>query len=103
MQFDLNDSLGNKARLGVRLRLLEGVRESVHKITTQDPSNTSWQRDVWISCWKIPAAMERLGDSHAVDWWRRAYEKLSALKQSGRFVSPQDEQVLQQLRCKLNL
>lgn len=54
-------------------------------------------------CWKFAAAMERSGDASAFGWWQRAYNKLSALKQSGRFVSPQDEQVLQQLRRKLNL
>jgi len=35
--------------------------------------------------------------------WQWAFVKFSALKKSGRFVSPQDEQYLEQLRRKLNL
>jgi hypothetical protein len=74
----------------------------VERLAAADPSNACWQRDVWVSCWKTADALERSGDARAVDRWHRTYAKLSALKQCGRFVFPQDEQFLEKLRLKLN-
>ena len=46
-----------------------------------------------------PAAQD--GAGNALTEWRRAYDTLFAMKRRGRFISPQDERFLTQLRAKV--
>jgi tetratricopeptide (TPR) repeat protein len=48
-QFHLNDAIQNRARLAVRLRLLEAVHGSLGKLAAAEPSDTQWQHDLSIS------------------------------------------------------
>ena len=43
---------------------------------------------------------EKSGTGDALEWWRKAYDTLSAMKQRG-IMLPTDEQYLVQLRQKL--
>jgi hypothetical protein len=71
------------------------------RLAAADPSNAGWQRDLWVSCWRIADVLEKSGDPSAIQFWRRAYEALSGMKRKGLFVSAQDERVLEQLRQKV--
>jgi hypothetical protein len=42
--------------LGIRQRLAES-----------DPGNAEWQRDLWVSCWRVADVMEQL-DSAGRHW-----------------------------------
>lgn len=82
-QFDLNDSLENKAPLWVRLRLLECVQAALDRLCGADPSNAGWQRDLWVSHGKMAYMLERSREKGAIDWWRRALAVLSAMNAKG--------------------
>jgi tetratricopeptide (TPR) repeat protein len=62
LQFDLNDALANEARLGLRLLLLEAVRQSLERLAASDPSKTSWQRDLSVSENKVGDVLRAQGD-----------------------------------------
>ena len=148
-QFLLNDAIEHRARLAVRLRLLEAVRGSLRKLVASDPSNAQWQRDLsatqiklgyvlraqgdlggalaayraslaiaqrlaaadpsntqWqrgfcASCVHMAVILEQSGAGGALQWWRKAHETLAGMKQRGLFLSPQDEQILVQLKAKV--
>src|SRR5205085_544883 len=67
-----------------------------------DPANAAWQRDLWVSYWRLGTITEQQRGGNAGEWWRKAHDVLASMKRKGLFVSPQDEQVLVQLRNKLD-
>lgn len=71
------------------------------RLADRDPRNAEWQRDLVVSYWRMADICEETGSDEAMDWWRKAYEKLSDMKRRGLFISPQDEQYLQYLRSKV--
>ena len=71
------------------------------RLAAADPGNAGWQRDLWVSYWRIGSVAEQAGDDDAVEWWRKAVETLEGIKRRRLFMSPQDEQVLEDLRQKV--
>jgi tetratricopeptide (TPR) repeat protein len=69
------------------------------RLATADPSNAGWQRDLVVSCLRMAMMAERSGSGDALEWWRKAYETLAALKQRG-IMMPTDEPYLEWLRGK---
>src|SRR5260370_76337 len=55
-------------------------------LAAADPGNAGWQRDLWVSYWRMAGLTEQLPGGNALDWWRKAYETLSAMKQRGIFL-----------------
>ena len=81
---------------------LEAYRQSLavrQRLAAADPSNAGWQRDLWVSCWKMATMAEKSGTGDALEWWRKAYGQLSGMKQRG-IMLPTDEQYLVQLKQK---
>jgi len=70
------------------------------QLAQNDPSNAGWLRDLWVSCVKMAQVSEESKPEDAQQWWRKAYDTLSAMKARGLHLSPQDEQVLSQLKRK---
>ncbi|MEO8497931.1 MAG: hypothetical protein ABI614_22925, partial [Planctomycetota bacterium] len=68
-----------------------------------DPANAAWQRDLWVSYWRVANVLEQLGAPEAKEYWRKAHDKLADMVAKRLFVSPQDKQCLQQLTTKLRL
>jgi hypothetical protein len=79
----------------------EQQQKIAQKLAASDPSNAAWQRDLWVSCLKMAVLSEKSGTGDALEWWRKAYEVLSGMKQRGLLLSPQDEQFLALLRQKV--
>ena len=82
---------------------LAAYRQSLavsERLAAADPSNAGWQRDLWVSYWRIADMLERSGEKEAIDWWRRAYAVLSSMKAKGLFISPGDLKFLETLRRK---
>jgi tetratricopeptide (TPR) repeat protein len=71
------------------------------RLAAADPSNAVWQRDLCVSCVRMARACEQAKGQEATHWWRMAFDVLSGMKRRGLFVSAKDEQVLAQLRSKL--
>jgi hypothetical protein len=99
--FELLDALENDAPLGTRLAVVKRTNETLQQLCRQDPGNAGWQRDLWVSYWRMAAMTEQMGRGDAQPWWRKAYDVLWGMKQRGLFVSAQDEQFLAQLRAKI--
>ena len=76
------------------LALAEGIYKA-------RPDSAQAARDVWVSCWKLAQLAEATGKGDAQAWWRRAHGILAGMKQKGMFLSPQDEQVLEELGAKV--
>ncbi|HOZ22759.1 MAG TPA: hypothetical protein PLO28_13290, partial [bacterium] len=73
------------------------------KLAASDPSNSSWQRDLWVSYWRMALMSEEAKDGLASSWWRKAYDKLYSMKKSGLFISPEDEKYLAILQQKAGI
>ena len=84
--------------LGHYQRSLE-VRE---RLLVANPESAQAARDVWVSCWRMATMAERTNTSDAMKWWRRAFDILDGMKREGRFITPQDEGFLKQLREKIS-
>jgi len=70
------------------------------QLARQDPSNAHWQRNLWVSYQKMALVTERTSTDEAREWWRKAFERLSAMKKRGLFISAEDENTLEQLGQK---
>jgi hypothetical protein len=82
---------------------LKAYRESLAvraRLAAADPSNAGWQRDLSVSYWRMADMAEKTGTADAREWWRKAYEQLSGMKQRG-IMLPTDEPYLGQLRNKV--
>jgi tetratricopeptide (TPR) repeat protein len=82
---------------------LAAYRQSLvvsQRLALADPSNAGWQRDLWVSCWRMARIAETSDTGDALEWWRKAYEQLSRMKQRG-IMRPADEPYLEQLREKV--
>jgi hypothetical protein len=72
------------------------------KLAAADPGNTQWQRDLWVSCWKLAKLAERRKKSdEALAFSKQALEILSGIEQRGLHLSPADLKFLAKLRKKV--
>ena len=83
------------------LEAYEAMHEILERLAGSDPGNAGWQRDLWVSYWRVADMMERTRPAEAREWWQGAYDTLMAMKRSGMFVSAQDEGFLEQIRRKI--
>ena len=75
--------------------------EVLERLLVANPESAQAARDVWVSCWSLATMAERAGTGDAMKWWRRAFDILDGMKREGRFITPQDEGFLEQLRRKV--
>ena len=73
------------------------------RLAASDPGNAGWQRDLWVSYWRMATVAERSQRDAGRPWWQKAYEVLDAMKRRGLFVSSQDESFLAQIKTKLGM
>ena len=71
------------------------------RLARADPSNAGWQRDLFVSYYKLGEIARKTGKPAWRDYWQRAYEVLSSMMARGLFVSQNDTNVLAQLRARL--
>ena len=97
---DLARAQGNLSEaqrlFGESLRIRQRLAES-------DPANAEWQRDLWVSYWRVARVQEQQSLPEAMSNWRKAHDTLAALVSAGRFVSTQDQELLSQLRTRLGI
>jgi hypothetical protein len=71
------------------------------KLAARDRSNTQWQRDLWISFWRLADIAEGQEKAdEAKGYWTQAFDVLSGIEKQGLQLSPQDRQSLETLRRK---
>ena len=102
----------SQEKIGKGLRALGGLTAALsayrasleirQRLAATDAGNAGWQRDLWVSFWRMAAMSEQQNAGDARMWWQKAFDVLSAMKQRGLLVSPQDEQFLTQFRAKLS-
>jgi len=97
----IGDVLSAQGDLTAALAAYRASLEIRARLAAADPGNAGWQRDLWVSYWRMASMTEQTGSGDARQWWRKAYDVLSGMKQRGLFVSAQDEQFLSQLRAKI--
>jgi tetratricopeptide (TPR) repeat protein len=88
---DAENALGHYQR---SLELREGLLAA-------NSESAQAARDVMVSCWRMATMAENTGVGDAMKWWRKAFEILDEMKREGRFITPQDEEFLEQLRRKV--
>lgn len=99
--FDLSDALAVAADLATRRSLLDAARTALQRLADSDPLHAAWQRDLWVSYWRIANLLEQQQSSDAITYWRKAHDTLAAMEKAGLFVSPEDQQFLIRLRQKI--
>jgi hypothetical protein len=72
------------------------------RLTESDLGNAVWQRELWVSHYRIADLLEKQADAKAIDHWRKAHDILANMIRQSLHVSPQDREFLQQLRAKLD-
>ncbi len=78
-----------------------GYKAIAQRLAASDPDNADWQRDLWVSYWKLADLSEKNGQAaEARETWRKAYRVIAGMKERGLHLSPQDEGFLQRLRQK---
>ena len=43
-----------------------------------DPENPRYQRDVWVSAYRVADVLESVGDAAAIDYWSKTHQVLDA-------------------------
>jgi hypothetical protein len=100
----IGDVLSAQGDLGAALASYRASLDIIQRLAAFDPGNAGWQRDLWVSCWRMADRAEQSANpNEASTWWRRAYDVLSGMKRKGLFISPQDEPFLRRLEEKLGL
>ncbi|HNI67703.1 MAG TPA: hypothetical protein PKV55_06685, partial [Nitrospira sp.] len=100
--------LGDVARAQDKLdQAAQAYRDSLtiaKSHAASDPGNTDWQRDLWVSYWKLADLAERQKHiSEARGYWKQAFDVLSEIDKRGLHLSPEDRQHLDRLRQKAGL
>ena len=95
---DLATAQGNlpeaQRLFGESLRIAQRLAES-------DPANAAWQRDLWVSYWRVAKVLEQIGSADAMMYWRKARDTLTAMVSRGLFVSAADLRSLTTLDAKI--
>jgi len=99
------EKLGNLAvaqgDLAGALRCFTESKTIAERLAASDPANAAWQRDRWVSYWRLADHCEKSGQAEeAKAWWKKAYDTLADMKARGLHVSPQDLGFLGRLRAK---
>ncbi len=100
----LGDFLTTRAQPGDAEKALAHFRralEAREKLLAANPGSADTARDVWVSAWKLGNHAERTGKGDPRGSWRRAYDILAWMKESGMPVPPEDVRVLEDLRAKI--
>lgn len=92
------NAVGDKARA---IACGKQYRSFLEEQATSQPDSFESAADVWVSSWHLAALMEKSGEADAAKWWRRAYDVLNGLKESGGTLSEQDKSYLETLQEKL--
>ena len=80
---------------------LHETETMVHLIGAGDRVRAAaWQRDLWVSRWKMAHVLEQTGRGEARRWWRRAHEILDGMNRAGMHLSPADQGHLKWLEEK---
>jgi hypothetical protein len=73
-------------------------------LAASDPSNTQWQRDLFVSYWRLADLAERQNRTNeAPVYWKQAFDVLVDIDKRGLHLSPEDRQFLETLRGKLGV
>lgn len=70
------------------------------RLAESDPSNAEWQRDLWVTCQKIAQLLDEAGSPEAKSYWDQVLHILSELEKGGAYLSPEDRDLLKDLRAK---
>ena len=74
------------------------------RLAAADPSNAGWQRDLYVSHWRLAETAEQRGQpEEALGHWGPAYKVLQGITDRGLHVTPEDRAFLKELRLKLQL
>lgn len=97
---------GDLARVRTTLANARRDYEESHRMAQRlaagDPSNTEWQRDLYVSYWRMADLAERQNNPReARTYWKQAFDVLSDIDQQGLHLSPEDRQLLETLRGKV--
>lgn len=95
----LCDKVSNYRSLPSAAGLISRAHRVIQRLAAADPSNAGWQRDLFVSYWRMADMAEKSGTGDAIGWWRKAYDQLAGMKQRGVMV-PTDEQYLPVLKGK---
>jgi hypothetical protein len=72
------------------------------QLAAGNPSNTNWQRDLWISDSRLADLAERQNQTDAAhDYWKNTVDVLSGIEERGLHLSPDDRRLLELLRQKV--
>ena len=83
------------------LRSFTESKTIAERLAASDQANAMWQRDLWVSYWKLADHCEKSGQpDEARAWWKKAHDTLAGMKQRGLHISPEDEDFLARLRAK---
>jgi hypothetical protein len=75
----------------------------VRKLAATDPGNTEWQRDLWVSYWRLADLADRQKKAdEAQGYWKQALDLLSGIEERGLHLSPEDRQCLETLHKKVS-
>jgi len=86
------------------LKAYEASQAIAERLAVADPSNAGWQRDLYVSHWRLAKTAEQRGQrEEAVGHWRQAYKVLQGITDRGLHVTPEDRAFLKELRLKLQL
>ena len=99
---DQGDAARVRTTLADARRDYDEAHHLAQRLTTADPGNTQWQRDLWVSCWKFADLAERRNKADdARGYWKQALEILSGIEERGLHLSPGDRKILAKLRKRV--
>jgi hypothetical protein len=50
-------------------RLFGEALRIAQRVTESDPANAKWQRDLWVSYWKMAYTPQQLSSSEKMSYW----------------------------------
>jgi hypothetical protein len=71
-------------------------------LAAAEPQPADLQRDLAASYWRLAMMVEQTRQGDALEWWRKAYEEPSSMKQQFGIMLPTGEPCLAQLREKVS-
>ncbi|HOX87357.1 MAG TPA: hypothetical protein PKW76_14165, partial [bacterium] len=90
--------LSAQGDLGQALKAYQNSLAIREKLAAADPSNSSWQRDLVVSYYKLASFVEQSQSGDSDVYWQKCLAMLQNMRDKNMFLDPPIANLLQQLQ-----
>jgi hypothetical protein len=104
LQFNLDTALEFVLKVSQKEVYHTLLKDEIEKLSRQDPGNAGWQRDIYVSYYKIASTLQNMKQQNeANQYWKKCFDVLGQMKTRGMYLDRQMENLYRHLNAYFNL